>query len=192
MGINNLASFINRSINMMIDLGIFALRGGVEAARRKGVTIGKDCRIYVRSFGSEPFLIQIGDRVTLTSGVRILTHDGSTGLVKNQNGRRYQRYAPVSIGNDVFIGINSIIMPGVTVGSNVVIGAGSVVTKNVPDGSVVAGNPAKLITSFEEFQKGISETCVNDSELDGIKTYESRVNIAIDLANKRAKKHSGQ
>ena len=165
-----------------INLTVFVLKGGVAAARRRGVTVGEDCRIYSRNFGTEPFLITIGDRVTLTSGVYLLTHDGSTGLVKDENGRRYQRFLPVSIGNDVFVGVNSIIMPGVSIGNNVVVGAGSVVTKDVPDNSVVAGNPAKHITSFEKFKSRIESTCVNDRALDGIEPYEKRVMTAIELS----------
>lgn len=156
--------------------------GGVSYARRLGVKVGESCRIYIQSWGSEPFLISIGDRVTITSGVKLLTHDGSTWLVRDQNGRRYQRYAPITIGSDVFIGVNTIVMPGVTIGSRVVIGAGSVVTKNIPDNSVAVGNPARVITSFDSLDAKIRATCVNDEELAGIKDYKERVLHAIELA----------
>ena len=92
----------------LFNLAYFALKGGTLAARRLGVKVGEDCRIYIRHFGSAPFLITIGHRTTLTSGVRILTHDGATGLVFNSSGRRYQNYAPVVIGDDVFIGVNAL------------------------------------------------------------------------------------
>ena len=174
------------SFNTLLNLGEFVLRGGVAAARRRGVSIGQDCRIYTRNFGSEPFLVTIGDRVTLTSGVFVLTHDGSTGLVKSQDGNRYQRFLPVTIGNDVFVGVNSIIMPGVTIGNEVVIGAGSVVTKDVAGGSVIGGNPARVITSFDKFKQKIEDTCVNDSELVGVQPYETRVRTALELAKKRS------
>lgn len=176
---------LKHSMTILIDLCVFALRGGVAAARRKGVRVGKDCRIYIRSFGTEPFLVTIGDRVTITSGVRILTHDGSTSLVRNPSGRRYQRYAPVHIGNDVFIGINTIILPGVKIGSNVIVGAGSVVTKNIPDGAVVAGNPARQITSFDSFCKRVEQSCANDSELDSLADYKTRVRKALEISASR-------
>lgn len=162
---------------------------GPAYARRKGVKIGEGCRILIRTFGSEPFLISIGDRVTITSGCRLVTHDGSAGLVRDEQGRRYQRYAPIMIGNDVFIGVNSIVLPGVTIGSRVVVGAGSVVTQDIPDNSVVAGNPARRIRSFDEVEARIRTTCVNDSELDAALSYEQRVRDAIVKAD--AKAHSG-
>lgn len=152
--------------------------GGVAAAKYLGVKVGEGCRIYTLNFGSEPFLITLGDRVTITSGVKILTHDGSTWLVRD-NGVRYQKYLPVEIGSDVFIGVNTIIMPGVVIGSNVVVGAGSVVTKDLASGFVYVGNPARSIGSFEQFKEKVRNTCVLDSELNGDLAYNDRVHDAI-------------
>lgn len=163
------------------DVAFFFIRGGTHAARRLGVSVGRDCRIYIRAFGSEPFLISIGDRTTITSGVKILTHDGSTGLVRNDSGQRYQRYAPVRIGDDVFIGVNSIIMPGVTIGSRSIIAAGSIVTKDVPPGTIVGGNPARAIGSYDAYESKIRENCANDAELSGEMTYKERVYRAIKI-----------
>ena len=117
--------------------------------------------------------------MTITSGVRLLTHDGSTWLIRDVDGNRFQRYAPIKIGDDVFIGVNTIIMPGVTVGSRVVIGAGSVVTRDVSDGVVVAGNPARIIRDFDSFEKQVRETCVNNRELEKIHNYRERVGVAV-------------
>lgn len=60
-------------------------------------------------------------------------------------------FGKVKIGNNVYIGTNSLIMPGVTVGNNVLIAAGSVVTHSVPDNVVIGGNPAHIICSFEDY-----------------------------------------
>ena len=163
------------------DVAFFFIRGGADAARRLGVAVGRDCRIYIRAFGSEPFLISIGDRTTITSGVKILTHDGSTSLVKNNDGRRYQRYAPVNIGDDVFIGVNSVIMPGVTIGSRSIVAAGSIVTKDVPAGTIVGGNPARVIGPFDAFESKIKKYCANDVELEDKKSYKERVYRAINI-----------
>lgn len=67
----------------------------------------------------------------------------------------------IVIGNNVMIGADSIILPGVTIGNNVIVGAGSVVTKNIDDGVVVAGNPAKVIGSFDKIAEKRYSQCLN-------------------------------
>jgi acetyltransferase-like isoleucine patch superfamily enzyme len=123
-----------------------------DYARWKGVKIGKDCRIITRTFGTEPFLIEIGDRVTVAANVAFLTHDGATWLLRDERGRK-QHYAPIRIGSDCFVGYGAIILPGVEIGDRVIVGAGSVVTKSVPANSVVAGNPARHICTFDEWAR---------------------------------------
>lgn len=150
----------------------------VSYARYKGVTVGKNCRLYIRDFGSEPFLITIGDNVTITSGVKILTHDGSAWLFRDEKGRRYS-YAPVEIGSDVLIGANSIIMPGVKIEDKVIIAAGSVVTKSVPSGSVVAGTPASIIGKYSEIEQRMLDSYASDADLDKSKSYKERVRKVV-------------
>lgn len=67
--------------------------------------------------------------------------------------RKLDFFLPISVGNNVMIGVNSLIMPGVNIGSNVIIGGNSVITKDVPDGAIVAGSPAKLISTVEQFME---------------------------------------
>lgn len=148
--------------------------GFVPYARKLGVKVGSGCRLYILSWGSEPFLITIGSRVTVSSRVRFITHDGSTWLFRDEASRRYQKYGPIVVGDDVFIGAGSIVMPGVTIGSQVVIGAGSVVTKDVPDGAVVAGNPARYIRSFSSLREKVVATCPLDEGTE-FPTYQDKV-----------------
>ena len=97
--------------------------------------------------------ISIGKNTTISSEVVILTHDYSiiTGLHSlnyNQTGRFLK---PVTIGENSFIGLRSILLPGTCIGDNVIIGAGSVVKGNIQSNGVYAGNPARFICSIEEW-----------------------------------------
>jgi acetyltransferase-like isoleucine patch superfamily enzyme len=124
-----------------------------------GIRIGKNCTLTNPNFGSEPFLISIGDNVRVSKGVVFTNHDGGMWVLRNNgmapNG---DRFGPISIGNNVHIGMNSMIMPGVTIGDNVIVGAGSIVTKSIPSNSVAAGVPAKIIETVAEYY----EKHVND------------------------------
>ena len=98
------------------------LRGELWFARQIGVTVGNDCALFRIVYGSEPWLISIGDRVQITDGVRLLTHGGSW-LMRSVR-PTYDSFGEVRIGNDVYIGNAAIILPGVSIGSNVLIAAG--------------------------------------------------------------------
>ena len=179
-------------VEKLVDSIVAIIFGNVTFARWKGVAVGTGCRLYIREFGTEPFLITIGNRVTITPGCRLVTHDGSTCLIHDENGFRYQHYAPIRIGDDVFVGINSIVLPGVNIGSRVIVGAGSVITKDIPNNSVVAGNPAKILGSFNDLSTRVQEIYTSDRELQGITDYRSRVERAIHLERLRAKGRSDQ
>ena len=125
------------------------LRGeqNIDKLVRRGLKIGKGCKLGSCTIDpSHCFHITIGDNVTFGPGVHILAHDASTKLFLN-----YTRVANVSIGNNVFIGAHSIVLPGVTIGDNVIIGAGSIVSRNIPSNSVAVGAPAKVIKPLEEY-----------------------------------------
>ena len=129
--------------------------------REKGAQIGEDVHIYSLSKsiidGCCPWLLKIGDHVQITAGVKILNHDYSWSVLKRLDGDGicpggiYGGQGPVEIGSNVFIGMDTVITPGVTIGDNVVIGAGSIVTKDCPANGVYVGNPAKRIMSIEEY-----------------------------------------
>lgn len=159
------------------------LLGKVRYARHLGVRVGDGCRLYINYFGKEPFLVSIGNRVTITSGVRILTHDGSTWLMRDEHGRR-QLFRRVTIGDDVFIGVNSIILPGVEIGNKVVIAAGSVVAKSVPSGVIVGGNPARIIGDFESYKTRVLEKYRRQDEWLHDESYKSNVLRFLDTSMK--------
>lgn len=111
--------------------------------RCKGVKLGENCEIYKSvDFGSEPYLIELGNHVRINEGVRLFTHDGGMWVLREFASEKFckaDKFGKIRIGNNVHIGTNSIIMPGVTIGNNCIIGCGAVVTHDVPDGSVVGG-----------------------------------------------------
>ena len=173
-----------RLIKVLIELFNRLFMSGVVYARFKGVQVGDDCRIYTHKFGSEPWMITIGNKVTITAGVTLLTHDGSTWLMNDDKGRRYL-FKRVIIGNNVFIGVNSIIMPGVKIDDNVIVAAGSVVTKSIPTGVIVAGNPAKIIGDYVEYRKGVLENYISDVDMDFSLEYKNRIVKVIDNSFKK-------
>jgi acetyltransferase-like isoleucine patch superfamily enzyme len=122
-----------------------ALTDPVRAARAMGVVVGEDCRILSLAVSAEYDLISIGDRVTISSDVLFVTHDGAGWLVRDDDGRRHYWLARIAIGNDVIVGARTVIMPGIKIGDRCIVAAGSVVTRSVPDGSIVGGNPARLL-----------------------------------------------
>ena len=156
--------------------------GRIRFARKLGVTVGENCRLYITEFGTEPFLISIGDKVTITSGVRLLTHDGSTWLYNDDKGRR-QLYRKIEIGSNVFIGVNSIILPGVKIGDNCIIAAGSVVAKSVRSGSIVGGNPARFIGNYSDYMERVAGY-KSQSEWFDNKSYKNNVLTFLDKSMK--------
>ena len=122
----------------------------VQQAKKAGVLIGENNEIQSRFWErAEPYLITIGDNCQITVGVKMFTHGG--GKAVRHISPNFDVFGKIKIGNNVYIGNNSLIMPGVTIGDNVLVAAGSVVTHSVPDNVVIGGNPAKLLCSLEEY-----------------------------------------
>ncbi len=120
----------------------------VQKLKKRGLKIGQNVTIMgeVIIDPSHCWHIDIGNNVIIAPRVHILAHDASTKIFLN-----YTRVANVKVGNNVFIGAGTIILPGVKIGDNVVIGAGSIVKHNISNNSVAVGNPAKVICSLDEY-----------------------------------------
>ena len=125
-------------------------RSQLEIAISNGLKIGNNCHIMSECIldPSHCWLISIGDEVTLAPRVHILAHDAST-----KRALGYTVIGRVNIGNNVFIGASSIILPNVNIGNNVIIGAGSIVSHSIPDNSLAIGTPAKVIGTYEAYIK---------------------------------------
>lgn len=122
-------------------------------ARHIGVNIGDGCSINTTFFGSEPYLISIGNRVQITERVCFFTH-GSAWVFREKY-PHLDFFGKIKIGNNVYIGNDVKVMPGVTIGDNVVIAAGSIVTKSFDSNSVIGGCPAKYLKPLEDLEKSI-------------------------------------
>ena len=115
---------------------------------KRGLTVGKG---FSRGAGvfldpSHCHLITIGDDVTISIRVIVLAHDAST---KNKLG--VTKIGKVVIGDNCFIGAGAIILPNVEIGKGSIVAAGSIVTKSVPECVVVAGNPARVICTVDDY-----------------------------------------
>jgi len=126
---------------------------GESYAKYLGVKIGEGCYISSKYFGSEPYLIEMGNFVRIAPGVKFFTHGGVWSQARKLPLGALEHFGRIKIGNYAYIGNDCLIMPGVTIGNDVIIGAGSVVTKSIPDGLMVAGNPIKVIGRTEDFVK---------------------------------------
>lgn len=138
------------SIRSFIKRIVFRLRGDhtTEDLIKKGLVVGKNFNRMVGTIldPAHCWHIHIGDNVTLAPRVHVLAHDAS---FCHHVG--YARVGNVTIGNNVFVGAESVILPGVTIGDNCVIGANSTVTNDIPANSVAVGSPARVISTLDKY-----------------------------------------
>ena len=113
--------------------------------------------------GGEPWLITIGDHVLLAGGVKLLTHDGAGFCLEYQSEQKLNMdmWGEVTIGNNVYVGTNAMILPNVHITDNVIIGAGAVVSKDITEDGVYVGVPARRVKSFEEWKAKASQKVQN-------------------------------
>ena len=168
---------------------VYRLRGEytTEKLISMGMKVGKN---FGRLNGvildpSHCWLIEIGDDVTLAPRVHILCHDASTKAFMN-----YTKVGNVIIGNRVFIGAESVVLPGVTIGDDVVIGANSTVTHNIPSNSVAVGSPARVICTLEEYIQKEKERMRSAPVYDD--SYTLRKDISIELRLKQKEELNGK
>lgn len=138
--------------NFIHDLFAFLQYGDLPTSYfiKRGMKVGRN---FNRQSGTrlDPnncWLIEIGDDVIMSNKVQVIAHDFSTMHLTG-----YVKFGKVIIGDRVFIGANSTILMNVHIGNDVIIGAGSLVNKDIPDGMVVAGIPARIICTTEEYRQ---------------------------------------
>lgn len=119
--------------------------------------MGDNCGYQPRKLPTEPYLVSIHDNVQITANVSLLTHDVICDVLNHSSEFQktdYKYYmGTIEIFDNVFVGMNSIILPNVKIGPNAIVSAGSVVTRDVPEGTIVGGNPAKVIGSYYDLEE---------------------------------------
>ncbi|WP_292011091.1 DapH/DapD/GlmU-related protein [Chryseobacterium sp.] len=125
----------------------------IKVAIDNGLKVGDNLYVQgIPNFGSEPFLIEMGDNVTIAEGVSFINHGGDGRVTKRiekyKDGRTFGR---IKIGNNTFIGKGAVLLPGVSIGNNCIVGSLSVVSSSVPDNTIYAGAPAKFICTIEQY-----------------------------------------
>lgn len=145
----------------------------IKVAINQGMKVGENLYVQgIPNFGSEPFLIEMGDNVTIAEGVSFINHGGDGRVTKRiekyKDGRTFGR---IKIGNNTFIGKGAILLPGVSIGSNCIVGSLSVVSSSIPDNTIYAGAPAKFICTIEQYgEKLLANSTIYPLELEADRT----------------------
>lgn len=173
---------------MFLKKFVYRLRGEytTEDLVKRGMKIGENF-VRLNEVILDPdhcWLIEIGSNVTLAPRVHILCHDAST-----KNFLNFTKVGRVTIGDNVFIGASSVILPGVKIGNNVIVGANSTVSHDIPDNCVVAGAPIRIISTMSEYLKKEKKRMANapiygeEFTLRGNVTMERRMEQKDSLAD---------
>lgn len=157
----------------------------VKYSKRKGVNIEGEVFFYGKPhLGSEPWCITLGDNVHIADNVQFITHDGGVLILR--------KYTPdleitkrIIVGNNVYIGVNAILLPGVKIGNNCVVAAGSIVSKNIADNSVIGGVPAKFIKSIDDYYKKAKKESLHLGDLTKIKKEKELKKFFREVENEK-------
>ena len=160
-------------VQLITDVERFIQYGDLPTSYyiKKGLKVGER---FSRQSGtrldiSNCWLIEIKDNVTLANKVQILAHDDAAEQYCG-----YRKVGKVIIGNNVFVGAGSTILPCVTIGDNSIIGAGSIVNKSIPPNSVAVGAPIRVVKTLEQYLEKINE------DLEKAKAEERILDITYD------------
>lgn len=123
-----------------------------EYFREQGAQIGEGCSIIPRKLGTEPYLVKIGNHVTIASGVVFITHDGGCWIFRDEV-PDIQVFGPIIIEDNCVVGQNAVLFPNIRIGKNSIVGAGSVVITDVPPDTIVMGIPARPFGSIAKYKE---------------------------------------
>ena len=123
-----------------------------EYFRKQGAQIGKDCSIIPTELGTEPYLVKIGNHVTIARGVKFITHDGGAWIFRDEI-PDIQVFGTIIIEDNCVIGRDAILMPNIKIAKNSIIAAGSVVISDIPENSIAMGVPARVLGSVQKYKE---------------------------------------
>jgi acetyltransferase-like isoleucine patch superfamily enzyme len=149
-----MAANLVRKFKKSIELNRYDDFTIAEYFRGQGALIGDNNRLEVRSLGAEPYLVRIGNHCTIGPNVSFICHDGATWLFTEEI-PSLQKFGTIEILDNCFIGIHAVLLGNIKIGPNSIVGASSVVTKDVPANVVVAGNPARVVSTVEQYKEKV-------------------------------------
>lgn len=151
----------------------------IKKCKSAGVEIGKGTVFFDAGSTivdvSRPALLTIGDYCKITGNCTILTHDYSRSVLRRVYGGIVGEARKTVIGNNVFLGIGSIVLMGTEIGDNCIVGAGSVLHGKYPGNSVIAGNPARVIMKLDEYLKRREERSILEAK-DYVRVFYRKYN----------------
>jgi acetyltransferase-like isoleucine patch superfamily enzyme len=145
----------------------------ISFLRKKGVIIGEGTTFFghVTIDTQRPCLVEIGRNCNLSDGVFIITHGYDWAVLREKFGEMLGSSGKVVLEENIFVGINTLILKGVRIGRNTIIGAGSVVTHDIPANCVAAGNPCKVIMTLEEYYKKRKTAYIEEAKAYALEIY---------------------
>lgn len=169
---------LTRLLKKLVDPHHYSGEAYINYLRSNGVHIGEHVAIYSPRHTKidirKPHMVSIGNYCKITSGVTILAHDYSISVPRRVHGEFIGGTGPVCIGDNCFLGINCIILMGTTIGNNCIVGAGSVVCGGTfPDGSIIAGNPARVISTIDRFHEKNKQNWVENAKICARQIYKN-------------------
>jgi acetyltransferase-like isoleucine patch superfamily enzyme len=146
----------------------------VSFLRKKGAVVGNGTVFFghVTIDFSRPCLVEIGRNCIFTDGVTLLTHGFDWAVLREKYGEMVSSSGKVVVEDNVFVGVNAIILKGTRIGKNTIIGAGSVVTHDIPSDCVAAGNPCKVIMSLGEYYKKRKKDSIEEAKAYALELYK--------------------
>ncbi len=156
MGIVGFGRKVFERFRSAYEMSGYTAYNRAEYLRKAGAQVGEGCFIVPTQLGTEPYLVKIGNHVTIAAGATFITHDGAAWIFRHEV-PDLQVFGPIVIEDNCVIGAHSTIFPNVRIGRNSIVGAGSVVISDIPPNTLAMGVPARAFGSIERYRQKCME-----------------------------------